>query len=41
MNPALLQSQIDTLERPPDAVIVDFALPVNAEVSRIRKALGI
>jgi gluconokinase len=41
MNPALLQSQIDTLERPTDALVVDLALPVDAEVSRIRTALGI
>jgi gluconokinase len=41
MNPALLQSQIDTLERPADALVVDLALPVNAEISRIRTALGI
>jgi len=41
MNPALLQSQIDTLERPPDALVVDVALPVDAQVARIRSALGI
>jgi gluconokinase len=41
MNPALLQSQIDTLERPPDAIIVDVAKPVGVQVSLIRESLGI
>ena len=41
MNPALLQSQIDTLERPSHAVIVDIAKPVGVQVSLIREAFGI
>jgi gluconokinase len=41
MNPALLQSQIDTLERPSNAVIVDVAKPVGVQVSLIREAFGI
>ena len=41
MNPALLQSQIDTLERPAHALIVDVAKPVGVQVSLIREAFGI
>jgi gluconokinase len=41
MNPALLQSQIDTLERPADALVVDIAKPVGVQVSLIREAVGI
>ena len=41
MNPALLGSQIDTLERPSHAVIVDIAKPVGVQVSLIREAFGI
>jgi gluconokinase len=41
MNPALLQSQIDTLERPADAVVVDIAKPVGVQVSLIREAFRI
>jgi gluconokinase len=41
MNPELLQSQIDTLERPADAVIVDIALPVATQVSMIRAAFNV
>jgi gluconokinase len=41
MNPALLQSQIDTLERPSHAVIVDISKPVGVQVSLIREAFGI
>ena len=41
MNPALLQSQIDTLERPADALIVDVAKPVGVQVSLIREAFGL
>jgi gluconokinase len=37
MNPELLQSQIDTLERPADALIVDIALPVGKQVVSIRQ----
>jgi gluconokinase len=40
MNPALLQSQIDTLERPEDAIVVDISLPTAAQVAAIRSALG-
>jgi gluconokinase len=41
MNPALLESQIDTLERPPDAIVIDIELPVDEQVRRIRRALGV
>lgn len=41
MNPALLQSQIDTLERPADAIVIDVALPVEEQVAGIRKAIGL
>jgi gluconokinase len=41
MNPALLQSKIDTLERPAHAVVVDVAKPVGVQVSLIREAFGI
>jgi gluconokinase len=41
MNPALLQSQIDTLERPADAIVIDIELPVEEQVRRIRVALGV
>jgi gluconate kinase len=41
MNPALLDSQIDTLERPADALVVDIAEPVDAQVAEIRGAFGI
>jgi gluconokinase len=40
MNPALLDSQIATLERPADAITVDIELPVEEQVRRIRAALG-
>jgi gluconokinase len=39
MNPALLESQIETLERPPDAIVIDIALPVDEQVRRLRSAL--
>src|SRR4029453_15075283 len=41
MNPALLESQIDTLERPPDAIVIDIELPVDEQVRRIRRAVGV
>jgi gluconokinase len=41
MNPALLESQIDTLERPPNAIVIDIELPVDEQVRRIRHALGV
>ena len=36
MNPALLESQIDTLERPPNAIVIDIELPLDEQVRRIR-----
>jgi gluconokinase len=41
MDPALLDSQLTTLEEPADAVRVEVALPVHAQVRRIREALGL
>jgi gluconokinase len=41
MNPTLLDSQLETLERPPDAVVIDIDLPVAEQVRRIRSELGI
>jgi gluconokinase len=41
MNPALLESQLDTLERPPNAIVIDIELPVDEQVRRIRHALGV
>jgi gluconokinase len=41
MNPALLQSQLDTLERPADALVVDLALPIDAQVALVRRAFGV
>jgi gluconokinase len=41
MNPALLESQIATLETPSDAIVVDIELSVDEQVRRIRDALGI
>jgi gluconokinase len=41
MNPDLLQSQIDTLEEPRDAVVVDISGPPEAIVSEIRSRLGL
>jgi gluconokinase len=41
MNPALLQSQIDTLEWPADAIMVDIEVPLQEQVRRIRGALGV
>jgi gluconokinase len=41
MNPALLRSQLETLERPAEALVVDLALPVDAQVAQVRGALGI
>lgn len=40
MNPALLESQLDTLEEPSDAIVVDVALSPAEIVGVIRKALG-
>ena len=39
MKPGMLDSQLATLEVPSDAVTVDVALPVAAQVERIRAAL--
>jgi gluconokinase len=41
MNPALLDSQIETLEPPADALDVDVALTPVEQVAFIRAALGI
>jgi gluconokinase len=41
MNPALLESQIETLERPADAIIVDIEWPVDEQVRRIRTVLNV
>jgi len=41
MNPALLESQIQTLERPADAIVIDIEWPVDEQVRRIRAALGV
>jgi gluconokinase len=40
-TPALLDSQLATLERPRDALYVDGTLPVDEIVRRIRNGLGI
>ena len=39
-NPALLQSQLDTLEEPKDATIVDIGQPVQIIVDSLVTALG-
>lgn len=41
MNPDLLQSQIDTLEEPRDAMVVDISSAPEAVVSEIKSRLGI
>jgi gluconokinase len=41
MNPALLDSQIQTLERPADALVVDIDMPVAEQVRRIRRELRV
>ena len=41
MPPSLLPSQLATLERPTDALIVDGTEPVEAQVAAIRAALRI
>jgi hypothetical protein len=41
MNPALLESQISTLEPPADALDVDVALTPREQVAFIRRSLGI
>ena len=41
MNPALLDSQIATLEEPDEAVDIDVALTPEAQVAAIRQALSI
>ena len=40
MNPALLQSQFDTLEPPRDAIVVDVSAAPRAIVDEIRARLG-
>ena len=39
MNPALLESQLATLETPADAITIDIELPIEEQVRRIRTAL--
>jgi carbohydrate kinase (thermoresistant glucokinase family) len=39
MPPALLRSQFATLEEPAEAIVVDIAQPVAAQVAAIRRAL--
>ncbi len=39
-NPALLQSQFDALEEPADAIVIDAAQPVEAQVEEILAAVG-
>ena len=41
MNPALLESQIATLEAPADATEIDVALTPDQQVAAIRRALSI
>jgi gluconokinase len=41
MNPALLKSQLETLERPAGALVVDIALPVAEQVQTVRRAFGL
>lgn len=41
LPPSLLESQLQTLEEPSDALIVDAALPVEAIVAHIRAAFRI
>lgn len=41
MNPALLDSQFETLEWPEDAIDVEVALPLAAQVRAIRRGVGI
>ena len=41
MNPALLESQIATLEPPRDAVNIDLSLTPDAQVAAIREALSL
>ena len=41
MNPDLLQSQIDTLEEPRDAIVVDISVAPEAIVNEIRSQLGL
>lgn len=40
MNPALLESQFDTLEEPADAIVVDASMAPEAIVNAIRARLG-
>lgn len=41
MDPNLLQSQFDTLEEPPDALVIDLSATPSDIVSQIRQRLGI
>jgi gluconokinase len=39
MNPALLRSQLDLLEQPTDALVIDASLPLHLELQAIRAGL--
>jgi gluconokinase len=39
-NPALLQSQLDTLEEPRDAIIIDIAQPLHTIIDSLTATLG-
>jgi gluconokinase len=41
MNPELLDSQLATLEPPSDAMRIEIALPLGAQVAAIRAGLGL
>jgi gluconate kinase len=41
MNPALLDSQIATLERPSNALVVNVGDPIEAQLNSIRAAFAI
>jgi carbohydrate kinase (thermoresistant glucokinase family) len=41
MNPRLLGSQLDTLEEPDSAVRIEIALPLSAQLRRIRSELAL
>jgi gluconate kinase len=41
MPPALIESQLATLEPPDDALVVDATSPVEAIVDRIAREVGV
>lgn len=41
MKPSMLRSQLETLEDPANALVIDAALPADAIVASIRAALGV